>query len=214
MFTEQEQERIAAAVEQAERRTAGEIVPFVVERSDDYDEARWRAAVLGALLAQSAFLLVRAFTGVWLPVDLVTSSLAALAAGGALALLVRYAPALERLLVGSQRLDQRVLQRATQAFVEAEVFATRERTGILIFLSLRERRVRVIGDAGINARVDQAEWDDVVRRIVAGMRSGTPVDGLVDAIQQCGALLEKRGVEVRPDDQDELGNAPRLGDQG
>jgi putative membrane protein len=129
-------------------------------------------------------------------------------------LLVQWVPALRRLLAGEELIDRRVTQRALQAFIEEEVFATRERTGILIFLSLMEHEVRVLGDAGINARVAQAEWEEVVRLITQGMRRGRAAEGLVEAIAQCGALLERCGVARRADDTDELGNAPRTGGEG
>jgi putative membrane protein len=52
-----------------------------------------------------------------------------------------------------------------------------------------------------------------VQRVVAGIRSGKPAEGLMAAIQQCGVLLQKRGVERRPDDIDELSSSVRLDDQ-
>ena len=62
-------------------------------------------------------------------------------------------PTLRRFLVSPDEMDHQVRRRALQAFVEHEVFATRERTGVLLILSLFERRVVVLGDAGINAKV-------------------------------------------------------------
>jgi len=95
-------------------------------------------------------------------------------------------------------------QRATAAFVDQEVFRTRDRTGILIFLSLLERRVVVLADAGINARVPQVEWDAIVALVVAGMRQGQPGPALATAIRRSGDLLAAHRFERRPDDRDEL----------
>ena len=39
MFPQAEQEKIAAAVREAEKVTSGEIVPFVVGQSDHYETA-------------------------------------------------------------------------------------------------------------------------------------------------------------------------------
>jgi putative membrane protein len=66
-------------------------------------------------------------------------------------------PALRVRLVHADVIEHRVRQRALAVFVEQEVFRTRARTGILLFLSLLERRVVVVTDAGINARVPQHE---------------------------------------------------------
>ncbi len=104
---------------------------------------------------------------------------------------------------------RRVGRRASVAFLEEEVFKTRERTGILIFVSLFERRVVVLGDEGIHRRVKPGEWEGIVADIVAGIRARRPADALIEAIGRCGALLERRGVELRPDDKDELADGLR-----
>ena len=94
-------------------------------------------------------------------------------------------------------------------FVREEVFATRDRTGILLFVSLLERRVEVIGDIGISERVRADDWDAVESSIREGIRTGTLTDGLVAAIGLCGRLLERRSVNVRPDAENELADAVR-----
>ena len=85
---------------------------------------------------------------------------------------------------------------------------TRERTGILIFVSLLEHRVVVLADRGIHARVAEGTWDGVVARIVTGIRAGRAEEGLADGIRACGEILAGR-LPGRPDDRNELPNAPR-----
>jgi putative membrane protein len=113
---------------------------------------------------------------------------------------------------GQSVIARRVEQRAAEAFIREEIFRTRDRTGVLIFLSLQERKVLVVGDTGINAKVTKEDWHDVVRRVVEGIRHGNPAEGLIDSIRQCGVLLERRGVPRRPDDRDELADSLRIGD--
>ncbi len=209
-FSQDDLDRIAAAVKEAETRTAGEIVPFVVGRSDLYEEAVWRGAFLLSFATLFVFVFFRNFTDVWMPVTFSEAAMITLLAGGVGAALVAFVPALKRLMAGKSLMDQRIADRAAHAFISEEVFNTRDRSGIMIFLSLLERRVQVVGDSGINAKVDQEEWNDVVKRIVQGMKNGKPADGLIDAIKKCGELLEKRGVEIRPDDTNELPDALRM----
>jgi putative membrane protein len=97
-----------------------------------------------------------------------------------------------------------------KAFVEEEVFATRDRTGILLFISLLEHRIEVLGDTGINEKVDTDEWVDVVLHIREGIRQGKLAEGLVEAIGMCGKLLERGGVTLREDDINELPDKVRL----
>ncbi len=215
LLAELDPERVAEAVANAEERTAGEIVPVVIPKSGSYDVAVWRGASALALLAMAVVLLVvRFYTGwglgwlftAWGPVLVVS------AAGTVGALLGAYLPPVQRALVGDDQLDRTVHQRALQAFVEEEVFATRDRTGILLFVSLREHRIEVLGDTGINQAVEPDDWADVVARIRTSIKNEQLTSGLVDAIGMCGRLLERKGVDVHPDDEDELSNRLRTPD--
>jgi putative membrane protein len=213
LFTDAELETIRQAVSEAERATAGEIVPFVVQRSGRYEFAVWRGAALGALLAALGGLSVAAtYSGWGLSWLYAAEGLLALVFVGAVVGggLVAFVPALRRALAGAARLDENVGRRAAAAFLEEEVFNTRDRTGILLFVSLLEHRILVVGDAGINQKVGQEEWAEVVARIRRGIREKTLAAGLVDAVGLCGALLHRRGVEIRPDDTDELADGVRI----
>lgn len=205
-------EAIRAAVAEAEQKTSGEIVPYFVEESDAYPSALWKGTALGAfagaLAAEAVFFLVDLWnlTPLWIA--------APTAVGGALGfLLAAYVPAVKRWMAGDGLLDLRTRQRAEMAFLEEEVFHTRDRTGILLFLSLFEHRVIVIGDSGINQQVEQGQWDGIVKTVAAGIRAGRPGEALVEGIRQCGELLERHGVAIQPDDFDELSNELRRGDR-
>ncbi len=209
-FSPAELAEVEQAVKAAERHTSGEIVPYVVGRSDDYPQAAWKGACAGALVVALAAAAARAWGGFWVPASAWWLALPPLA-GAALGLLaVVLAPPLRRALVAPGDLEEAVSRRAALAFLEQEVFRTAERTGILIFLSLFERRVVVLGDAGINRAVAHEEWQAIVDEIVAGIRAGTPGAALARAIGRCGELLERHRVERRPDDRDELPDHLRI----
>ena len=205
-------ERIQEAVGRAEEQTAGEIVPVVVPRSDAYEDVVWRGAGAAILLTLLAVLLTLRFYDGWGLGWLFAPwgvALSVLAAGTVGALLAQYVYPLQRLLAGSERLDETVHRRALQAFVEEEVFDTRDRTGILLFVSLREHRIEVLGDTGINKQVEPDEWAEVVARIQRGIQNDNLTEGLVEAIEMCGQLLERKGVDIRPDDENELTDTVR-----
>ncbi|NBC85211.1 MAG: hypothetical protein GVY25_03370 [Bacteroidetes bacterium] len=207
-----DREKIAAAVSDAENRTAGEIVPYVVPRSDRYEIAVWRGASAVALLSVTVVLLIVQFYQGWGLGWLFTPwavAMVALLGGVVGAILGAYVPPIQRALAGSDVLDLTVHRAAMQAFVEEEVFSTRDRTGILLFVSLHEHRIEVLGDTGINAKVSEDEWIDVVHRIRTGIENRNLTAGLVDAIEMCGKMLERRGVDIRPDDENELSDSIR-----
>ena len=71
----------------------------------------------------------------------------------------------------------------------------------------------MVGDAGINSQVEDEEWADVIGLIRDGVRSGQAAGGLVRGITRCGELLREKGVEIRPDDDNELSDSLRI-DEG
>ena len=214
LFSDAERDRIREAVAEAETRTAGEIVPYVVRQRGDYDVATWRAASAGALLAGTLALAVAWLNDGWGWGWLYSAWALALvmAGGGVLGALLTVLDPVRRAFAGAETLDTTVHRRSAVAFVEEEVFDTRDRTGILLFVSLFEHRIEVVGDAGINAKVEPHEWEEVVGLIRDGIRQRSLADGLVAAIGKCGDLLHRRGVEIRPDDTDELPDDVRVRD--
>ena len=173
-FSEADLESIRQATGEAEGRTSGEIVPVVVGACDSYDEAAWKAAAFGALAAALVAGVAHSIGGYWMGLGWLWIT-APTGAGAAIGfLLARIWPGLRRAAVTPETLDLRVQRRARQAFLDEEVFATTERTGILIFLALFERRVIVLGDEAINQAVDQHEWQDIVDHLTKGIHSGRP----------------------------------------
>ncbi|MDB5035421.1 MAG: hypothetical protein JWQ98_2662 [Chlorobi bacterium] len=211
LFPRDALDRIAEAVRRAEKNTRGEIVPYVVPRSDRYPESIWRAAAIGITISLLILGTLPLVTSLWLPFGAAMTAVIAIGAGILLGLIVTLAPALQPLIAGRMAVRHRVAQRAAEAFIAEEVFATRDRSGILIFLSLLERRVIVLGDSGINAVIAPEEWNGIVDKIVAGIRSRRGADGLIEAIGECGRLLKERGFEIAPDDLNELPDTLRFG---
>jgi putative membrane protein len=212
-FDEAGRAAIRRAADSAEGRSSGEIVPYVVGRSDDYPEAAWTGASLGAIGASGLAGLVYHFGAVWGAASLVWLVLPAFAGAGLGFLAGGRIPAVGRRLISAESIERRVRLRAEAAFLEERVFDTRDRTGILVMVSLHERRALVLADAGINAKVAQEEWQAIVDRLVAGIRQGQPAVAMAAAITECGDLLASRKVERRDDDENELSDELRIHDR-
>jgi putative membrane protein len=209
-FSRDEQEAIKAAVAQAERGTSGEIVAYVVEQSDTYEEAEWRGgAFLGSLVVLATILFHDVATD-W-PSPLVAGTLLGGVVGFAIGmLLVKFVPPLTRIFTGRGIMERRVAARAAEAFVSEEVFNTRDRTGVLIFVSILEHIVLVVGDSGITSRVGPHVWSGLVETVLKGIRAGKPAGGLTAAVRQAGEILRSHGVDIRVDDANELRDHLRL----
>lgn len=177
------QAAVTAAIRNAESRTVGEIVPVVLERSDDHPSAQWSCALL-ALLVGSA--LLERFLPWSVPHELLACQLGLGAAGF---LLARLLPDLARHFVPERRATHAAEEQASQEFYRQGLRETRDRTGILIFVSLFERRVVVLGDVGIHAKVGDDHWQKTRDAILAGIARGALADGIVAGVKACGDVL-------------------------
>lgn len=210
-FSQYELDRVSQAIHDAEVHTAGEVVPFVVERSDDYEEAELRAAIVFGLVPLITVDVIRMFTDFWVPLNTVELTILVLVCMGLGWVSGKFVAPLKRLFAGGSLMDRRVAQRAAEAFIAEEVFKTRDRTGILIFISLLEHEVLVMGDTGIHARVKAEDWRTIVNKIIAGIRSGKLAEAIIEGLNMCGDLLRRSGLEARPLDTNELPNTLRTG---
>ncbi len=211
-FSQSDLERIKSAVHEAESKTSGEIVPYVVDHSDAYEEAQWRGAALLSSLILVLFVFLHGNLEWGFALTFGQMASLVLFAGVVGFFLVKWSPALKRFLAGHRTIEHHIGHRAAAAFLSEEVFKTRDRTGILIFVSLLEHRVIVMGDSGINVKVKHEDWNGIVQTLVRKIREGKPADGFVEAIRMSGTLLEQHHLERRKDDSDELPDSLRMSD--
>ena len=213
-FSEQDLNRINAAVKSAEDKISGEIVPVIVERSGTYHIANYKSALLLAAFTFVIMIILDRYvisdashTLYYDPVFIFVI----VTCGGLIgAILPSWIDPLKRILLSQQQLDFATRLRAETVFLEEEVFNTKQRTGILIFISFFEHEVIVMADKGINKVVEQKQWDEIVGGLVGNIRAGKIVDGLEGAIKQCGELLLEKGFVKSADDTNELGDDLRI----
>jgi len=109
----------------------------------------------------------------------------------------------DRLIVSKTALHRNVYRRAMLHFTESGAVNTRDRTGIMFFISIREQLVEIIADEGINSKVEDGAWDDILIRLLSSIKDGRTADGLEKAIFECADILEKH-FPVKSDDVNEL----------
>lgn len=198
-FSDEDNQRIKQAVKKAEASTSGEIVPLIVQASDPYPHADLAGGIVGQSLALIA--------GIWLVPDLDYVASILFLVGGFLIgyLATRFISPLKRAILGNRIVSTEVYQRALQAFFELGIMNTRDRTGILIMVSLLEHKVQVLADTGINEKVTEGTWDGVVTLVLNGIKSGSVINGLCDAIEKCGKILSN-DFPIKDDDTNEIKN--------
>ena len=202
-LTPAERENVTLAVRQAEGLTSGEIVPMVVSSSSPYPMA---AVTGGVILAFSLSLLLTSpvatyfwydplnmwlFLTLFVPLYLVAHQA------------VKHIPPLKRLFVSKAQTEEEVRKAAVTAFFSEKLYKTKDENGILLFISVFERKVWILADAGINAKIDQDRWQGLVELITTGIRDGRQSEALCEAIGQVGNILQEH-FPIQPDDINEL----------
>ncbi len=198
--------RIEQAVDEFESKTSGELVISIEEASDDYKEAVWIMAVIFGLVC--AFILA-ILSNLWLIPSFFNPEVVSLTIAAAIGVGYLLGSLMDKVaykLVGKRIVANRTLQRAETVFLENEVFATSNRIGILLHLSLQEKRVTLIADKGINEKIEDNSWGEVVDNLIKEIRSKKVEEGLVHAIQACEKILLTHGFKSDGSNKNELSN--------
>jgi putative membrane protein len=196
-FSDAEKERIRNAVESAEEKTSGEIATMVVDHSDRYHEAE----VLGGALVSGLAALIIAVAihheTIWSYIPMVCILYVP-----ARLLFIRI-PRLKFPFINKTRMMHAVRERAVRAFYEKGLYRTRDENGILIFISLLERKVWILGDKGVDRQLPHETWQTHARDISTGIREGKACDALCAVVEKCGQLLAEH-FPIKSDDTNEL----------
>jgi len=207
-LTAAERERVTRCVREVEKGTSGEIVPLVRSSSYHYPAATLFGSLLVSVLIAAAATAADAVLKPWGGLSLV--DLWVFPAVFAVSFLVAYQllrgiPALKRLFISQAEITEEVEEAALTAFFRHRLAETRDRTGILLFVSVYERRAMVLADKGINLKVTPETWQQVVDLVLQGIREGRPAEGLCEAVTRCGQIVSAQ-FPVRAGDKDELRN--------
>jgi len=196
-FTQEQKQRISAAIQAAEKRTSGEFVAVAAHSADPYHSIAllWAAGL--ALLAPGALLL--------LPTGLrfIAIYQLQLAIFILLVLLFSFVPALHLALVPKSVKHARASLLARAQFYQQGVQLTRGHSGVLFFVSLAERYVEIVADKGIHEKVGEEAWQRIVAGFVEEVGRGDVTGGFVSAIGAIGEAMAQH-YPAQPDDVDEL----------
>jgi putative membrane protein len=187
---------IKKSIKEAEETTSGEIVPVILSKSDFYPAAHFRFALIMSILFSFICYYTIDFDD---PITLLWVQIPGMITGYLLA----YIPFVKRLFSTKSELKEEVYQRALEVFHNHRVSMTKDRTGIMIYISLLEKKVEVLADCGINEKVDKDYWDKLVATLLIQISEKKLVKGLGNAITECGKSLEE-SFPIQSDDTNEI----------
>jgi putative membrane protein len=217
LFTEEDRKAVSAAVAEAEKKTSAEIVPVVATSSDRYERAEDLIGLGTAIVAVAStwtqFQKLRPSSD-WDGADELVFHLpyvlAVMVAGFLIGLFAAKAiPRLKRLAASRRAMAGRVLIAAHHAFDALHVRDTAGATGVVIYVSLFERRVCVWADRAVSAKIPESEWKEACELLTRSLKEGRHSEGFVAAIRKCGDVLSKH-FPIQPGDVNELSNELRV----
>jgi putative membrane protein len=195
LVSDSDRQRISDAIRIAEQTTSGEIFCVVARNSGSYRlvPVAWAAAA-----------------ALFVPIPLIEFTEASveaiymiqLSAFIAISLILAH-PALRVRAVPKLARIERAQRSAMRQFLAQGMQNTKDRTGILIFVSVAERYAAIIADDGINAKVEQSVWDGAMADLITAIREKRAADGLIAAIERCGAVLAEH-FPAKPGDKNEI----------
>jgi putative membrane protein len=200
-LSEADHAKVSAAVTAAEANTAGEIVTVVTDRSDGYTDVAlvWSVIVAFTAIATLTFFpdfylglvdrLLGNWNAAWTPRGIFGLALLVGILKFAATWLVQLWQPLKFVLIPGVIKSHRANARAVSIFKVGAERRTTGRTGILIYLSMRERRAEIVADEAITSKVAPETWGDAMAAMLAELKQGRVGDGMVAAVEKVGVVL-------------------------
>ena len=200
-FTPADHKIVTSAVSLAEKSTDGQIVTIVTGESDSYGDVAW---AISGLVALTALLVISLFPEAYVGIiDWLSGGWSGISALPYWALFIFTAlkffgtrliliwKPLLFILVPPPIKKARVRRRAVSLFRVSTDHRTVGRTGILLYLSMREHRAEIVADEAIVAKVAPETWGDAMVAMIDLVRTGSPGEGMAESVRQMGIVLSE-----------------------
>ena len=190
--------KIKESVQDAEKKTTGEIAIAIAPESAHYSfwellTANCLAAIVLIILVPFSSKISEVYSMIYwqnqpdwiVPLFYVVSCFATVI----ITFYLTNIPAIDRLVIPRSVKRACVTNRAFRYFTESGVYETAEHSGILIFVSYMERQVRIIADAGISKKISQDMWNLLADELAENIKNGNITQGFTTIVEKCGELL-------------------------
>jgi len=214
-LSENDKKTIAEAVKNAEKNTGGEIVAAVIPESSDYAFYELLFAIAAGMIIYIVLIFYSTRLHTLLDsifwsdsVYLLPSAMMIISfAAGTMFYFIAQFPVIDRLVISKKSMEKKVRSNALRFFVESGICDTMDRTGVLLFISVLERRVELIADNGINNKVAPDTWDRIVSSMIRGIKEKRISEAIVEAVNEIGEILAEH-VPPRENDINEIADGP------
>ena len=171
-------------IEESEKRTQSEIVPMITHHSDVYPAAHFRAAIIvsfifSLMLYFSPLNIINPIYFLWIQIP-----------GLYLGYVIGHISFVKKLLITKEEINHEVNQKAYEAFFHHNLHLTKHHNGVLIFISIMEKKIKIITDVGISSKVEQKIWDEIIFQFTQKIKTENFVGGLTNTIEAVTNVLE------------------------
>lgn len=184
IVSSKDRELIKNLIQEAEKKTQSELIPMIVHHSDMYPAAHFRAAIIVSFLFSLA--LYYSPLSIINPIYFLWIQLPGLYVGYFLG----HIPFIKRLLITKSEIEEEVTQKGYEAFYNHNLHLTHNHSGVLLLISVMERKIKIITDVGIAKKVEQKVWDEIMNQFTQKIKEEKFIDGLKDCIQAVSTVLE------------------------
>ncbi len=189
-------------IAEVEKQTKTQIVLALIQRSDIYAELPWKAFALGASITGLLVFIFDLLSYGWYSGVTVLMAVGGVLAGGAvLALLTVLVPGFARRFLSASRAEVEVRQYAESMFLSRELFATNKRTGILILVSLFERKVVILPDKGLQDQLREKVMQSIIAAMTVFLKRGEVREAYEAGLEE---LVRSPGTDVTGISENEL----------
>jgi putative membrane protein len=185
LLTDQARAHVTEVVKAIEAQTSAEVVLSVRKSSGDYRHIDCLFGFGAAVLMLIGLLFADFDYDEWTTIGLIVV-IFALGAGAS-----AYSLWLRRLFSSRKLRRENVLRSARAAFVELGVSRTDHRIGVLVYVSLLERAVELVPDAGVDVKAIGDAWEQARANLETTLRRGGDLDRFAEAMRALAQPLAK-----------------------
>jgi putative membrane protein len=113
-------------------------------------------------------------------------------------------PFIDRKIIPNSAKFGAVETRAESTFYRVGINKTKDASGILIYISYLEQKVRILADSGIASKIEVSAWNQIAKNLADNLKSNA-TEAICDAVKDCGKILEEN-FPAKEENPDEISN--------
>lgn len=191
ILSDDDRGRLNRLIADIEKSKNTQIVLAIIQRSDSYAELPWKAFALGVSITGLLVFILNLFSLDWYSwISVLIVITFTLSGGAVFALLTVLIPGFAKLFLSSFRAEVEVQQCAESMFLSKELFATSQRRGILLLVSLFERKIVILPDKGMRDQLTKETMHGIITQMTMFLKRNEITQAFKAGLEQLSYSLE------------------------